>query len=414
MTMHDDDHDHCETPSPSRRAILAASGALFAWSFLPRYAHAAGGRDSRLVTVILRGAMDGLSAVAPVADPDYAALRAGIALSTQGEVPAIPLDGFFALHPAMPNFARLYKDKQALVVHAAATPYRERSHFDGQDVLETGLGGVGRVDSGWMNRALAALPKGERVAPPQGLGVGVVTPIIMRGSAPVLGWTPPALPKAEEDLAARLLDLYKKKDPALADSLAKGLQTEIMAAKSGMVGDKPRGGEIEYMRTVALGAGRLLAQSDGPRLATLGFGGWDTHINEGGSTGRLGQLLGGLDQAIAGFEETMKPVWNDSAILIVTEFGRTAKVNGTVGTDHGTATVAFLVGGAVQGGRVLADWPGLKPGQLYEQRDLKPTTDLRAVFKGVLTDLCGLSPAVLGTTVFPDSQGIKPLRGLVV
>jgi uncharacterized protein (DUF1501 family) len=398
--------------------LLGASGALAAWAYMPRFAHAAQGRDPRLVTIILRGAMDGLSAVAPLGDPDYVALREGIALSSDGDKPALPLDGFFALHPAMANFARLYKANQALVVHATATGYRDRSHFDGQDVLESGQGGPGRIDSGWMNRALQALPKGERVAIRGGLGVGPMTPLVMRGAAPVLGWAPQSLPKADEELAARVLDLYSHRDPALASALMRGLDTDRMAIRSGLSGDaaKPRGGadSVEGMKHIAGGAARLLAQDDGPRLAALAFDGWDTHANEGGATGRLAQLLSGLDAALGVFEETLGQRWADTAILVVTEFGRTAKVNGTVGTDHGTATVAFLVGGAVKGGRIIADWPGLKTAQLHEGRDLKPTTDLRGVMKGVLAQHLGLSPAVLGTKVFPDSGAVAPVRDLLV
>jgi uncharacterized protein (DUF1501 family) len=408
----------CETPDPTRRSLLVTGGALFAWAYMPRFARAADARDPRFVTIILRGAMDGLSAVAPVGDPDYMALREGIALSKDGDKPALPLDGFFALHPAMPNFARLYKAGTAMVVHAVASPYRERSHFDGQDVLESGLPGVGSVDSGWLNRALQGLPKGDKVAQHGGLGVGAITPLVLRGQASVLGWAPQSLPKAEDDTAARVLDLYRHRDPGLAEALSRGLDTDKMAMRSGLSGDaaKPRGGadSAEGMRHAAAGAARLLAQDDGPRLAALAFDGWDTHANEGGATGRLAQLLGGLDGALAEFERTMGPAWKDTAILVVTEFGRTAKVNGTIGTDHGTATVAFLVGGAVKGGRVLTDWPGLKAAQLYEQRDLMPTTDLRAVVKGMLADHLGLSPAVLGSSVFPDSGSVQPIKGLIV
>ncbi len=182
--MSDHDHDACEAVTPSRRAVLGAAGALFAWSFIPRFAHAApGARDPRFVVVILRGAMDGLSAVPPLGDPDYAALREGIALRTDGENAALPLDGFFHLHPAMPNLARLYAAKQAAIIHAAATGYRERSHFDGQDVLESGQPGTGRTDSGWLNRLLTALPAGEAIARKGALGVGVVPPLVARGAA---------------------------------------------------------------------------------------------------------------------------------------------------------------------------------------------------------------------------------------
>lgn len=399
----------------SRRSLMAASGGLFAWSFLPRFAHAAQGRDPRFVTIILRGAMDGLSAVAPVGDPDYVALRDSIALSVTGDKPAFPLDGFFALHPAMPQLARLYKAGQALVVHAVATPYRERSHFDGQDCLESGYEKVAaNLDSGWLNRALQSLPKGERVAPPSGLGVGSITPLILRGSAPVLGWAPPSLPKASDDFAARVAELYASRDRPLYDALTEGLKIDGIAAKAGMDdGLKARGGEIEQMKIASTGAARLLASEDGPRIAALAFTGWDTHANEGGATGRLAQLLGGLDAALLAFEQGMKPVWKDTTILVVTEFGRTAKINGTVGTDHGTATVAFLIGGAVKGGRVIADWPGLKPANLFESRDLAPTTDLRAVVKGVLADQWGLSAAVMAERIFPGSVSVSPLKGLI-
>ncbi len=406
------------TPMPlSRRALLGAGVSFFAWSHLPRFARAAGNRDPRMLVVILRGAMDGLSAVAPLGDPDYQALRAGIALQKDGELPGIGLDGFFALHPAMTNFARLYKAGEATVIHAAATGYRERSHFDGQDVLENGLPGVGRIDTGWLNRALQAMPAGDRIARKGGLGVGVMTPLILRGAAPVMGWAPQAVAAASDDLANRVLDLYTHRDPVLGKVLRAGIDTDKMAKRQGMDGDaaKPQGGmdSPKGMAQAATGAAKLLVADDGPRVAALAFDGWDTHAQEGGAKGRLAGLLGGLDGAFAAFEDGMKPVWKDTAILVVTEFGRTAKVNGTEGTDHGTGTVAFLLGGAVKGGRVIADWPGLKSAQLHEGRDLKPTIDVRAVMKGLLADQLGLGTQVLAEKVFPGSAGVTALRGLV-
>jgi uncharacterized protein (DUF1501 family) len=178
----------------------------------------------------------------------------------------------------------------------------------------------------------------------------------------------------------------------------------------------PRGGfaTAAGMKQAAQGAARLIAADDGPRVAALAFDGWDTHANEGGAIGRLAQLLGGLDGAFAEFERVLGPVWKDTAIVVVTEFGRTARINGTTGTDHGTGTVAFLAGGAINGGRVIADWPGLKSDQLYENRDLAPTTDLRAVVKGVLADHLGLGGTVLAASIFPDSIGVKPMGGLIV
>lgn len=410
----------CETPTLSRRALIGGAGALFAWAHMPKFAFAAGNRDARFVVIVLRGALDGLSAVAPFGDPDYEGLHGSLALKLDGPTPALPLDGFFVLNPALPNFARLYKDGQALAVQAVATPYRERSHFDGQDVLESGQPGPGLNASGWLNRFAASLPAGEAVARRGCLGIGAVAPLVARGPAPTLGWAPPIIPRAADDTAMRVLDLYSAHDPALAVALHQGLDTDKIAAKaSGEPGmAKPKGGANADnplgMALIADGASRIMAAEDGPRIAALAFDGWDTHAREGGATGRLAALLGGLDNALSAFEQNLKPYWKDTAILVVTEFGRTTRINGTEGTDHGTGTVAFLVGGAVKGGRVIADWPGLKTAQLYQGRDLKPTMDLRAVAKGVLTDLYGASAGVLSEQVFPGSLGIAPVTGLIV
>ncbi|MGO4672660.1 DUF1501 domain-containing protein [Bosea sp. 2YAB26] len=413
------DDDDCEAMTPSRRSVLGAASALFAWSFMPKFAHAAAGsRDARFITVVLRGALDGLAVVPPIGDPNYADLRQDIALQRDGADAALPLDGFFHLHPAMPNLARLYGQGHAAIVHAAATGYRERSHFDGQDVLESGQQGPGRVDSGWLNRMIAALPAGETIARHGVLGVGVVPPLIVRGQAPVLGWAPPVMPRAGDDLIQRLGDLYGQRDPMLANVLARAIETETIVLGQGMGGDRMRSrggpGNPQGMIQIAEGAARLVGADDGPRIAALAFEGWDTHANEGSAKGRLAGLLGGLDGAFNAFETGLTRVWKDTVVMVVTEFGRTARVNGTVGTDHGTGTVAFLVGGAVRGGRVIADWPGLKPEQLWEQRDLKPTTDIRAVAKGVVTDLFGLSGPVLAEKVFPGTGDIAPMPGLVV
>ncbi len=402
-------------PSPaSRRSVLLAGGAVFGAAYLPKFAHAAGGRDPRLVVIVLRGALDGLSAVAPVGDPDYAGLHGAIALSPTGPNPALPLDGFFALNPGMPIFARMFAEKHAAIAHATATAYRDRSHFDGQDVLESGFAGPGRTTSGWLNRAIAELPKGDRAAVKGGLGVGAVTPLIMRGSAPVVGWAPTQLPQAADDLAMRLMELYRLQDPALATSLEQGLGIEKVAARE-MNGQKPQygGNEAQLMARVGEGVAKLIAPDDGPRIAALAFDGWDTHANEGGAVGRLPMLLGGLDGAFGAFEKTLGPAWKDTAIVAITEFGRTARINGTTGTDHGTGTVAFLAGGAINGGRMIADWPGLKDANLYQNRDLKPTTDLRAVLKGLLADQFGISATALATKVFPDSMGVAPMKGLI-
>ncbi len=400
---------------PSRRGVLGGGGALFGSAFIPRAASAAGARDPRLVVIILRGALDGLASVGPVGDPDYEALHGPLAMRLDGPHPGLPLDGFFALNPGMPVFARMFRDKQALVVHAAATNYRERSHFDGQDVLESGMPAPGFTESGWLNRAVAALPRGDRVGRLGGLAVGAATPLVLRGGAPVVGWAPEVMPTAEEDLARRVQALYDHADPVLARAMSQGLQVDKIAVHATGAERRDRGGpgSPAGMRQMAEGAARLIAADDGPRVAALAFDGWDTHAGEGGATGRLMQLLGGLDAAFDAFQTGLGAKWADTAVVAVTEFGRTARVNGTIGTDHGTGTVAFLAGGAVRGGRVVADWPGLKEAQLFERRDLTPTTDLRAVLKGLLADQFGLSPAVLGQSVFPGTLAVRPMAGLI-
>jgi uncharacterized protein (DUF1501 family) len=403
---------------PSRRELLLGSGTLFAWACLPKIARAEG-RDPRLLVIVLRGALDGLAAVAPVGDPEWMRLRGDKALTLDGKTPALPLDSFFALNPAMPNLHRLYKSGAATIVHAAATPYRERSHFDGQDVLESGLGKPGATDTGWLNRALASLQSGGRAgAGGRGaFGMGPIAPLVVRGPAPVLSWTPRRLPPAGEDTTMRLLDLYRHADPALARVLEERLGLAAIARAGGMDGETPRAaGALQvraYFAESAGSAAKFLARPDGPRIGALAFDGWDTHADEGVMSGRLANLLGALDGAIAAIETEMKEAWRETVVAVITEFGRTARINGTDGTDHGTATVALLAGGALKGGRVLADWPGLKPNDLHDGRDLKPTTDLRAVLKGLLKDHLRVDDAALAGKVFPDSAAVKPMTGLL-
>src|SRR3954467_11343369 len=403
--------------APTRRELMLASGVLFAWTGLPKLARAEG-RDPRMLVIVLRGALDGLAAVARVGDPDWAKLRGDKGLALDGKTPALPLNSFFALNPAMPNLHRLYKAGAATIVHAAATPYRERSHFDGQDVLESGLGRPGATDTGWLNRALVSLqPAGRAGSGREAFAVGPIAPLVVRGPAPVLSWTPRRLPPASDDTLTRLLDLYQHTDPALARVLEERMGLATIARAGGMDGEQPRAagaGQVRaYFAESAGTAARFLARADGPRIGALAFDGWDTHAAEGASNGRLANLLAALDGAIAAIELEMKEAWRETVTVVITEFGRTARINGTDGTDHGTATVALLAGGAIKGGRVIADWPGLKQANLYEGRDLAPTTDLRAVIKGVLHDHLGVAERVLAETVFPDSAPVKPMKGLV-
>jgi uncharacterized protein (DUF1501 family) len=409
----------------TRRSLLLGSGALFAWAFAPKIARAEG-RDPRFLTIVLRGALDGLAAVAPVGDPDWVKLRGDSAIRLDGPTPALPLDSFFALNPAMPNLHRMYQAGQAIVVHAVATPYRDRSHFDGQDVLESGFTRPGRAESGWLNRALCTLEQGDRVRfngnGGHSFAVGPITPLVARGAAPVLSWVPARLPPVADDTTMRLLELYRHTDPTLARVLEDRIDLATVmphVPTEGAPSDKPavQLGGIEQVRTYfaesAGAAGKFLASPDGPRIGALALDGWDTHYNEGVVNGRLSRLLGALDGALTAIETSMGAAWNETVVSVITEFGRTARINGTDGTDHGTATVALLVGGALRGGRVIADWPGLKDGNLFENRDLRATTDLRAVLKGLLRDHLRVDERDLAANIFPGSEDVRPMDGCV-
>jgi len=400
----------------SRREFLTASvrlgvGAALATA-LPGVSFATLPGGAPFVVVILRGALDGLSAVPPYGDPDYAGARGPIAITRPGgSKGALDLDGFFGLHPALPLLHERWRSGELLVVHATASAYRERSHFDGQNVLENGGDHPSGSASGWLNRALGALD-GRGV---DGLAVGQNVPLILRGPVPVGSWAPSALPEVEPELVQRLRDLYSD-DPMLSARLDEATRMEALAddeqppAHAAMY--KAKGGGIERLKAVAETAGRMMAAPKGPRVAVFDAGGWDTHAGEGGAEGQLAGRLGGLDQVLEALRGGLGPEWSRTAVLVCTEFGRTVQVNGTRGTDHGTGAAALLLGGAVRGGRVLADWPGLGERQRYEGRDLKPTTDLRAIAKGLLRDHLGVAERALAD-VFPASERVLPVRDLV-
>ena len=396
----------------TRRHLLRTGSALAAWSMAPRLASASS-RDPRLVFVILRGALDGLAFLPPVGDPDYADLRGDLAVPVSGDGAALPLDGVFGLNPNLPGVKRLYDRGQALLLHAVATPYRDRSHFDGQDVLENGTSSPQGSETGWLNRVAGALPVGGIARGRDLFAGGTTIPLVMRGPAPVMSWSPGALRGSSGDTALRLMRLYGERDPALLAALVEGEKLNAMMDRTGMNPSAAGGAEGRLFSALAAAAGRVLARGDGPRIAALALDGWDTHANEGPGAGRLGLLLAGLDGALGTLEAELGPAWGETVVVVATEFGRTARVNGTDGTDHGTAAAAMLVGGAVRGGHVLSDWPGLRPTALFEGRDLKPTTDLRAVLKGVLQDHLGLLSGLLSTSIFPDSQQVAPLRDLL-
>ena len=408
----------------TRRSLLLGTGALAACTVLPNVLFAHTGGSRRLVVVILRGALDGLAAVPPHGDPDYAGLHRELAIAppaAPGATPgsggaALALDGTFGLHPSLGFLHERYLAGELIVFHAVASPYRERSHFDGQNVLENGLTQpIGTAD-GWLNRALAALPsrKGQQVSE-RAVAINQNIPLILRGAAPVLSKSPLATPDVDEDLLARLADLYSK-DDWFSARLSEAIQTERLTDNGAGTDSGPAmkpGKPADRLGGVAHMAAVLMRSEGGPEVAVMEAGGWDTHANQGAAQGTLAQRLLGLDGALRGLAEELGPLWRETAVLVVTEFGRTAAMNGTRGTDHGTGGCAFLAGGAVRGGRIVADWPGLKRNALYENRDLKATLDLRSLFKGVLDEHMHVDAKSLGTRIFPDSAGAPALRGLM-
>jgi uncharacterized protein (DUF1501 family) len=387
----------------SRRAMLGVTAGLFSWAYMPDFAEAAT-NEARLVVVVLRGGMDGLTAVAPIGDPLYESTRGPLALPAAS---TLPLDGFFGLHPSLANFGRYYAEGDAAVVHAVCTPFFNRSHFDGQDNLENGLPGLAVNSTGWLNRLLAALPAGNPIRAKGAIEVGR-SPLILRGPEPVLGWSPWAFAHLDNPILYLVRSLYRENDPQLLDFLDRGLKADQLA--EGL--DIDAGTESILVKGFR-GAGRLVAASNGPRIAVLSVDGWDTHINQGDVDGKLPNLLADLDEGLAAFKTAAGAAWSKTVMVLVTEFGRTVRMNGDQGTDHGAATVALLAGGAVNGGRVFADWPGLAMANLYEGRDLMPTTDLRRVFKGLLRDHLGVPMTIVNSTVFPQSGPASPLAGLI-
>lgn len=365
------------------------------------------GTDARFIFVILRGALDGLAAVPPVGDPDYARLRGELALSSG----TFRLDDTFALHPSLSFLAQQWQARQLAVVHAVATPYRERSHFDAQDVLETGYARAHGSRSGWLNRALVGLPDAKSNSGRNaGVALGANVPLVMRGEVEVASWSPNRMPDVDEDTLQRLGDLYAS-DPLLSRRLADALAAKEMAP-SMADGSNGRGLAAQVTET-AKATANFLAQQQGPRVAVFETTGWDTHANQGADNGALALRLKALDAGLSTLHDAMGFAWQHTTVLVATEFGRTAAVNGTRGTDHGTGAAAFLLGGAVKGGRVITRWPGLSASALYQGRDLAPTTDLRSVIKSLLRDHMGVAPSRIDRDVFPDSGAAPYLTGLV-
>ncbi len=382
------------SPSFSRRAHLqqlALGAGLAASGLLPaRLALAAQAENTpseqRLVVVLLRGALDGLSAVPALGDPAWAALRGGV------ETPAaLPLDSTFGMHPGLANLHRWYQNKELAVVHAVASSYRERSHFDAQQQLESGGDRPFVLSTGWLARALQASQHSAVAMTP-------AMPLALRGADRANTWTPSRRPNKSQDTLDRIAAMYAD-DVQLASALAQAMEQQD---KSVMTEPSTGAG----LTALAKQAGTFLSAPRGPRVAWLEVGGWDTHSQQ---TARLGRMLPALDEALASLRESLSVYWATTTVLVMTEFGRSASMNGSQGTDHGTAGVAFVAGEQVAGGQVLTDWPGLGPHQLLEGRDLRPTRDIRSVIMPIVQRQFQLSTVAMNTVLPGATQSLDNL-----
>ncbi|HEY2928143.1 DUF1501 domain-containing protein [Piscinibacter sp.] len=388
--------------NPQRRRLVAATlsaGALVPWTRLS-FAASAGTGANRFVMVILRGGMDGLSAVPAIGDPDFAAARGALAQFT---VPPLALDSGFALHPQLAQLHAMYGRSELVVVHAVGLPYRERSHFDAQQVLESGGTRPHELATGWLGRALGSTGG-------KGLALDTSVPLVLRGPGTVDTWAASVLPDPSPDLVSRLEPMYAN-DAALAGALARAKALHFDPAMTASLAGMPAGNALRPggLAPLAQRAAEFLSQANGPQAAVLEVGGWDTHANQAAPNGALANNLRNLDAGLAALRDGLvaSQVWRQTVVVVATEFGREVAINGTQGTDHGSAGAAFVLGGAVAGGRMLADWPGLARRERFEGRDLRTTLDLRAVLKGVLSDHLGLSTAALSRDVFPGGDGVK-------
>jgi uncharacterized protein (DUF1501 family) len=384
--------------------FLGSAAAVAGW---PRLCLARVPGEGRLVFVFLRGGLDGLAAVAPYGEPAYARVRGELSVAAAtGD--ALKLDGMFALHPQLTHVHAMFLSGECAVLHAVATAYRSRSHFDAQNLLENGTARPHARDAGWLNLALQSVKAGDQPSL-SGIALANTAPLVIRGPAPVATWSPSLLPAPDADLLERLVEMYRD-DRRLRTALDSALQAQAMLEAP--AGESRTAGGAQAFAVVARAAGNFLAQTGGPRIATIDMGGWDTHANQSSELGPLTRNLRMLDRGLDTLKAALGSAWKHTAVVVVTEFGRTVPMNGSRGTDHGTGAAAFVLGGSVRGGRVIADWPGLNQSALYEGRDLKPTADLRSLFKAVLTAQLGVTEAALETSIFPDSVAVKPIEGL--
>ena len=410
----------------TRRTALTGLGAGALWTTLaPGFAMAQVETERRFVFVFLRGGMDGLSAVPAYGDPNFASQRGALADGAPGDgtgFDARRLDDVFALNPDLAAMHDLYTSGEMLIVHATCHEYQDRSHFDAQDAFDRGALDKS-LKSGWLNRTLAHLPTvwsdGRDFA---AMGLGPTLAFSLRGASPVGTWSPATSPQASSDTIERLTRLYET-DAVLGPILETGLAAQSIGGDMSSMsaqGFGPATDFIKYAKTAA----SFLKAPEGPRIVTIDYGNWDSHADQnarivasertGNYSGRFAEMYLGLDRGIAAMKADLGPdVWSKTTIMMVTEFGRTVKINGTRGTDHGTGGVAFLCGGTVNGGRVIADWPGLSDSALLEGRDLRPTTNLRALVKGVLYEHLGVGEEAVNSSILPESRGVEALQGLI-
>ena len=383
-----------------RRALAAT--ALLPWARLSLAQAPAAADAPRFVFVILRGGLDGLTAAPVVGDPAFAEARGALG---QFAGDPLPLHGPFALNPLLPQLHALYGRGEMALLHAVGLPYRERSHFDAQQVLESGGSRPHEITTGWLGRALAT--RGGNAPAIKAVALETAVPLVLRGPVDVDTWAPSTLPEPGTELVARLEMLYRD-DPALAQALARarGLRAEPGMA-DGMSGRAGAGRNAA--QALAAKAAEFLQR--GSQVAVLEMGGWDSHANQAAPNGATSNNLRTLDAALAALHQGLQAggLWQRSVVLVATEFGRQVSINGTQGTDHGSGGAAFLLGGAVRGGQVFADWPGLAPKDRFEGRDLRTTTDLRAVWRNILGQHLQVPLAALDAAVLPGSAGLPRL-----
>jgi uncharacterized protein (DUF1501 family) len=357
-------------------------------------------QHGRFVFILLRGGFDGLAAVVPYGDPDYPALRAGFAFESSE---LSTLDDTFGLAPGLSPLRPLWDAGQLAVVHGMAIPHRTRSHFDGQAVLETGLDRPAGSSDGWLNRLLQVM-SGTR----SGIAIAAGMPLSLTGTYQVESWSPTQLGAVDDGFLERLAVLYRS-DAALQNRFEAALQQQELVGEEPMArGNARRGGMTPLMQAAA----RILRQDQGPNIAAMEFSGWDTHANQGLAGGPLDRLLGQLAEGLMAFRNDMGPAWQTTTVVVMTEFGRTARANGTRGTDHGTAGAGLVLGPTLARSSVVADWPGLSASALFEGRDLKPTLDTRAILKAAVAGAFDLTSAQV-ERVFPNSAAARAVAGLI-